>query len=87
MFKFLNINSRNYIRKMMTFNENIWNIDDFNLTSVNILNQPEDDFFFNIKQFYQEETEKKLKSTYVDYFDLNFNEFNVQYDSSSDEED
>lgn len=72
---------------MMTFNENIWNIDDFNLTSVNILNQPEDDFFFNIKQFYQEETEKKLKSTYVDYFDLNFNEFNVQYDSSSDEED
>lgn len=72
---------------MMTYNDNIWNIDDFNLASVNILNQPEDDFFLHIKQFYQEQNERKLNSTYIDYFDLNFNDSNVEHDSSSEEED
>ena len=53
---------------MATYNENIWNLDDYNLTSISILNQPEDDFFNNIREYYQEETCKKLKSTFTDYF-------------------
>ena len=56
---------------MATYNENIWNITDFNLVSVSILNQPEDDFFNNIREFHQEETCKNLKSTFTDYFNYN----------------
>lgn len=72
---------------MATYNENIWNIHDFNLTSVSILNQPEDDFFNIIKEYHQEETCKNLKSTFTDYFNYNNDESESESECHSEDED
>ena len=70
---------------MATYNENIWNITDFNLTSVLIFNQPEDEFFNNIREYYQEETNKNLESTFIDYFNYKDRQINESdFDSEED---
>lgn len=69
---------------MTTYNENIWNMNDFNLTSIAIFNQPEDEFFNCIKEFHIEEKERKLESTYINYFNLNSHD--ETNDSSSEED-
>ena len=71
---------------MTTYNENIWNMDDFNLASIAILNQPEDEFFNHIKEYHIEENHRKLESTYIDYFNLNSHDDDKSNDSSSEDE-
>ena len=53
---------------MNTYNKNMWSLDEYNITSINILVQPEDDFFSHIRSYIREENDKKLESTYIDYF-------------------
>lgn len=64
----------------MVYNENMWCLDENNLTSIGIFNTPDDNWFYYIKEYLKEDTERNLQSTHIMYYTKEDYESSVESD-------